>query len=141
MRYLGKCHGYYPKDPVMAAKVDFVVENYLGVFYDLNAPGFAAEEAKAALIDNIFDKILPEMMTKMTPNLKMDKKFLFGDSLTIADFWIGGLYVNLINNPAVGFAPEKWAKAKVDYPEFTAYGERFTKEMGEYLTTRGARPF
>ena len=33
-------------------------------------------------------------------------KFMFGDQLTIADFWVGGLYVNNFINPHCAFGKD-----------------------------------
>ena len=76
------------------------------------------------MINDVFDKWIPKYMKQLAPYL-LDTGFLVGDQLTIADFWIAGLYVNLWNNPIGNFAPERWAQAKVDYPAYAAYGERF----------------
>ena len=47
-------------------------------------------------------------MKLIQPNLSNGKKFLFGDQLTIADFWIGGLYVNWASNPDIAFGSGEW---------------------------------
>jgi glutathione S-transferase len=91
-------------------------------------------------MNDVFDKKLPEFMKKLLPNLGTTG-FLTGDKLSVADFWIGGLYTNYFNNPKVMYAPERWAKAKVDNPEFVAYGERFAEANKEYLKGRGERPY
>ena len=56
--------------------------------------------------------------------------------LTYADFVVGGLYTNMINNKGVGFEAERWAKAKEQYAAFTAYGEKFSAENKDYLESR-----
>jgi len=133
MRYLGKCYGYYPKDSLMAAKVDFMVENFIGISAKMKEPKGTPEEF-AAMEEELFGKIVPELLQMVTP-FCLDKGFLMGDKLTIADFWVGAFYTNKMNNP-LSYCPEKWAKAKLDYPAFTAYGERFTKENAPYLSKR-----
>jgi len=52
-------------------------------------------------------------------------QFLCGDKLTIADFLIGGLYVNTIINDKALFGKEKWSELMKEYPNFKNYGERF----------------
>jgi glutathione S-transferase len=47
-------------------------------------------------------------MKQIDPFLNKKTKFLFGDRLTIADFWIGGMYVNWAKNPIVAVAKEEW---------------------------------
>ena len=60
--------------------------------------------------------------------------FLARNTLKIADFCRRTL-CQLDEEP---FAAERSAKAKVDYPEFIAYGERFSKEMA--YESRDVRP-
>ena len=64
--------------------------------------------------------------------------FLCGDKLTIADFWIGGFYVNYITNPDISFCKERWAKVADNFPNFTAYGKRFAAANAKYLETRAS---
>ena len=59
--------------------------------------------------------------------------FLFGDQPYTADFLIGGVYVNYITNPNVGYGKEKWEASVENYPHFKAYGERFAKLLATYL--------
>jgi hypothetical protein len=58
----------------------------------------------------------------------------------VADFFIGGLYTNYINNKNVGFAKDKWATCLEKYPNFKAYGERFTAANKKRLDSRKQYP-
>lgn len=48
--------------------------------------------------------------------------------MTIADFWVGNIYTNFINNPEVTFAKDKWPTVLEKYPHFKAYCEKFSEE-------------
>ena len=54
------------------------------------------------------------------------KKFLFGDKLTIADFYYGQIYTNYFNNPSVAYGSDRWTEALKAYPIFEEYGKRFS---------------
>ena len=62
-----------------------------------------------AKIAKCFDKELPALMAKLAPHLK-DTGFLCGEKLTIADFWVGGLYTNFMNHSVnIGYSGDLWA--------------------------------
>jgi hypothetical protein len=56
--------------------------------------------------------------------------------LTIADFWIGGIYTNFINYKEITYAKDKWPTCLDKYPHFKAYGERFSQAMKVRLDYR-----
>ena len=62
-----------------------------------------------------------------------ENDWLVGKFLTIADFWVGGLYTNFCNNPNISFAKDKWKDVLNKWPNFKAYGERFSKHFEDYL--------
>ena len=68
-----------------------------------------------------------------------NSKFLVGDDLTIADFWIGGFYTNYAANPIV-YAPERWSALMDKHPNFKAYGERFKEANAKWLSSRPPAP-
>ena len=74
-------------------------------------------------------------MVKVAPHLK-DTGFLLGDMLTIADFWIGGLYTNFMNHATIGYCDYEWSVSKLKYPAFVKYGERYLEANKEWYTTR-----
>ena len=83
---------------------------------------------------NIFEKVLPKYLQIIDPECARGG-FIAGDKLTIADFFIGSLYVNYFNNPET-FEQENWAKVLANFPNFKAYGERFAAANKAYLETR-----
>ena len=75
-------------------------------------------------------------MKLLESKLNNGKKFLFGDRLTIADFWIGGVYVNWASNPNIVYGKEQWAEFLKNNPNFERYGERFKAENLKYISKR-----
>lgn len=136
---LGQKYGYYPKDIMKAYKCDSMIDAYLDIVGKIYKPFFLPEDKREAEYPNIFGKLIPRFLDQIEEQAGK-AEFLCGDDLTIADFWIGGLYTNYINNPHVGFAKESWEAALDTYPNFKAYGERFKKEMASYLEKRDPMP-
>ena len=136
VRFLGQQHGYYPSDAKLAYDCDSLVDLYQDLLPKLCAPCYTKDEAaKPALVAEIFEKLLPNFLKQVEP-ICARGEFLVGDSLTIADFWIGGLYTNFCTNEAVGCAKEQWATALDEFPNFKAYGERFAEANKTYLAAR-----
>ena len=55
----------------------------------------------------MFEEKLPSFLKHYDELFKNHSHpFLFGDKPVIADFLIAGVYINLINNPHVGYAKE-----------------------------------
>ena len=75
----------------------------------------------------IFEETLPKMMKSLEAFL--GDGWLVGNKLSIADFYIGGYYTNIITHEPNACPKEVKDKFKMDYPKFTAYGERFAKEV------------
>ena len=59
--------------------------------------------------------------------------------MTIADFWIGGIYTNFINEgmkfPKT-YGEDKWPSCLDKYPHYKAYGVRFSQAMKVRLDYR-----
>ena len=107
-RYLGMKYGYYPEDPMQAYECDMLCDGYNDVLTKMYKPFFVKEEEKKeAMYPEIFDKLLPNYLAVIEPICEKGG-WLVGENLTIADFWIGGLYTSYLANEEVGFAKEKW---------------------------------
>ena len=106
MRYLGRLYGYYPSDPRIAYEVDSLCDGLSDQIGGIATPVFAPEDKKKEAVKNVFENILPKFIKSIEPKLNNGKKFLFGDRLTIADFWIGGIYVNWASNPNIAYGKE-----------------------------------
>ena len=125
-RYLGKLFGYYPQDAVAAAKCDYIVDTYNETIPKFQPFCNAKDDAtrqKAA--KQLFGTDLPTFMENIAQYIPT-KGFIFGEKLSVADFWIGSFYTNFLNNPH-GVCPEVWAQERKKYPAFVAYGERYAK--------------
>ena len=118
LRYLGMMYGYYPEDPDLAWECDALMDGYNDIIGKLYPPFFKkTEEEKEAMYPEIFDKILPKFLDIIEPICERND-FLCGDDLTIADFWIGGLFTNFMANDNVGFAKDKWTATLAKFPAF-----------------------
>ena len=134
LRMLGKMHGYYPGDPVMAAQVDGLLDTYTDFFPKFTTPFTKQGDEQKQLMKENVETHLPKLMALLEPYL--DGTWLVGDKITIADFYIGGIYTNYMNNPALGYCKDEWANTKKSYPKFVAYGERYAAENAKYLASR-----
>ena len=65
-------------------------------------------EEKNKALDNAFNVVLPKELTKVEAVLGK-KKFLTGESLSIADFYWGNCYVSVLANPLF-YEPERRAE-------------------------------
>ena len=65
-------------------------------------------EEKNKALDNAFNVVLPKELTKVEAALGK-KKFLTGESLSIADFYWGNCYVSILANPLF-YEPERRAE-------------------------------
>merc|ERR1740138_1255673 len=119
LRFLGKKHGYYPEDPLEAHKVDYLIDCYNDKFLGIAINSALPVQLLEAPFPNPLSKAIPDWIDFLEPYLD-NGKFLCGDSLTIADFLIGGLYVNTIVKDKT-----KWTELLQKYPNFKNYGERF----------------
>lgn len=141
IRYLAQTHGFYPNDPREAAIVEEGMEAYQDLIGKIYKPFFASSEAeKEGLINGIFDNTMPAYLKAIDGELTKGTFYGGLSKITAADFCVGGVYTNFAANPNVGFAKEKWAALLEQYPNFKAYGERFSAEMKAYLSSRPAAP-
>ena len=108
---------------------------YLDILPKIYTPFFKkTDEERKEMYPNIFDVILPNFLKQIEERCK--DGFLVGDSLSICDFWIGGLYTNFFANPNIGFGKEHWDACLAKFPAFKAYGERFAEVNKAWISTR-----
>ena len=137
-RMLAMRHGYYPEDPKEAQLTDELMESYHDIFMKICWVHNSEGQEKATKMDEMFGAV-HIYLTDIIEPLCAKSKFLVGEKVTLADFWVSGLYTNVATNKLV-FAPEKWADLLSKFPNFKAYGERFTKELEFYLASRPNYP-
>mmetsp|Transcript_6139 Transcript_6139/g.5416 ORF Transcript_6139/g.5416 Transcript_6139/m.5416 type:complete len:82 (-) Transcript_6139:96-341(-) len=71
------------------------------------APG----EEREKLLAEIKVSLMPGAMATLEKHLPSDKKFINGDSLTTHDFTVGGMLLNVFDNPTTK-DPAMWAEIK-----------------------------
>lgn len=107
----------------------------MDIFGSLYGPIFAGSDPKVTLEDKV-----PKFLDRIEPLLS-NGGWLVGDKISIADFWIGGLYTNYAANPAVGYGKDgEWAALLAKYPAFEAYGKRFAEANKEWIAKRHPAP-
>lgn len=136
MRYLGAIHGYYPADARQAYEIDYLIEGHEALLSVIYKPQFAKNnEEREEQIKKIFDEALPKFLSVVEP-ICAKGEWICGKDLTIADFWIGGIYTNYINDKSITYAQDKWPTCLDKYPNFKAYGEKFSEAMNVRLEYR-----
>ena len=139
-RFLGGKLGYYPTDPLEAYEVDQLVDTFADCIDKVYKPHFIKDEIKQEeALKELFEQVLPKFLDFITP-ICTKGAFLCGDKLTVADFWIGGLYTNYLANESISFAKDRFAETLAKYPDFEAYGKRYCEAVKTYLDARPAYP-
>ena len=86
------------------------------------------------MCNKIFEKTLPIFLKQLEDHLEASNgPYICGNKLTIADFLIGGLWSNYINNDAISFEKEKWQIVDKDYPKCAQYGANFMIENQKWI--------
>ena len=78
--------------------------------------------------------MVPQFLDELTPYLR-NGQFLLGQRISLADFWVGTLYVNFFKKKNI-YEQQRWATLLAQYPLFQQYGERFVAENRGYLNKR-----
>ena len=124
MHYLGAIYGYIPQDPKTLLICEQLSEDYCDVVADIVPPTFKpAGEEKEKGMDKCLNDVLPKSLAKIENSLG-NKKFLCGESLTLADFYWGCLYTSWLTNP-MAYEPERREALLKQFPRYTAYGKKF----------------
>ena len=110
------------------------------MFWEAIHATFQARAEQEQLINEFFDKILPKFTAVVEP-IAAKGEWIAGPTLTMADFWIGGLYTNFINNPNITIAQDNWVGLKDTYSRFKAYGEKFAVIVKKRSDSIGQCPF
>ena len=134
MRYGAKKYGYYPTDAKECYEVDKLCEDYYDIIDKFFAPIFCApgadQDAAAAKAIECLGKLCKDLEPRMNKG-----QFLMGSKLMIIDFWVGGLYCNIMTNSKC-YCQDQWAAFLKAHPIFDAYGKRFAEANKEYLSMR-----
>ena len=141
----GSCLNYvgdlYPQlksaDPLVNAKADSIA-SYTGndVIPKIGPKIFSSSENQEAELKVVVDEWMPKWFAKLVEFLPADKKFLTGDSVSIYDFAVAGIFTNLICNPK-SKNPAVWAATWEKAPErVKKYVADFNEDMKGYLDAR-----
>ena len=90
------------------------------------------------------EETIPDFLRKIEPYCDSPHKFLFGDKLSQADFWIGTLYTDHFANPNISYGKGQWDKILHRFPGFKKFGEHYAHEIHSYLShrnTHNPKPF
>lgn len=96
------------------------------------------EEEKVQKIEDCF-KNLEAFLTEHHESFA--EGWLVGDQLTAADFFMGSMYTNYFNNEGVNFGIDRFKELLGQFPNWQAYGQRFSTEIQEHLDNRGTREY
>lgn len=125
-------------------KVDSLLDYFEDFLPKMYKATIAKEHERNSHYPDLFNTSLPKFLKVVEGELaKHSNNWVCGDKLTVADFWIGGLYVNVFTNPnrPQNWGSEEFAKLMNDFPNYKAYGEKFAAEIKPRLDTRAAYPF
>ena len=136
-RYLGAKHGYYPSaDALTAFHIDQLIDRYQDVGTTIYKPQFMKEQAdKDAAIKTLAEETIPKFLDEI--NEKCKDGWLVGDKISLADFFVGGLYTNYLANEHITYGKDEWKSLLDKYPNFKGYGERYAAENAAWLASRG----
>ena len=124
-------------DPLVNAKADAMTQfAWQDMWPKIPPKVWATGENRDAEIQAVIDEWMPKFFEKLVLFLTADKKFLTGDTVTIYDIQVAGLFPNLICNPNAKDAP-KWAAHWEKAPErVKKYHADFCEDMKAYLDAR-----
>ena len=137
LAYLAATHGFAPKDPMDCYKaqhlLSYVNEDFMTrKFYKWFQ---AKEEDKPAIIESLFATDVPALFAVLDKKIGAHK-FIIGDTLSLVDFCVGGMIVNMVLNPNSAMKTQweaAWATAGENLKTYVA---NFQAEMKEYLDKR-----
>ena len=93
-KYIGKMFGFYPEDPLLAHRCDYVVAIYDDLFTNTGHAFFGKykdDAEKKEAVGKAVNELVPKFLDKLEPSLgKMT--WLAGEKLSVADFWVGSYY-------------------------------------------------
>ena len=142
MRYFGVKYGYYPEgDLHKQYECDMICDSFYELLKPLAEPVWDKEpmRRKGKIYKMIYEHLIP--FIKIIEFKLSDQHWLVTKKkMTIADFWVGGMYVNYIANPKA-YGRVEFGELLEKYPQLRAYGERFKYENHRYLEIRPKRAF
>lgn len=138
LKYIGEKYSLRPKDPFQNALADSIAQHtWQDVLQKVGAKIFSQSPERDEELQEAINTYIPGWFKKVAERLPENARFLTGDELTIYDFTVAGILVNLICN-ADARDSAMWQKVwNDDAPErVKQYYKDFCKEMEGYLTER-----
>lgn len=89
-----------------------------------------------AKFQKLLDDVIVPWMLMVAESLSNDKKYLTGDTITIHDMYVAGLFTNFICNKNAKNADQLAVAYKALPERLKKYVADFTEEMKPYLDTR-----
>jgi glutathione S-transferase len=128
---IAKNLGFYPEDPLLAHRCDFTVAAFSDAINKLWDPKTAEDPAA---IKKVIAEEFPKFLDKIEAGLgKM--KWMAGDKLSVADFWVGAWWVDWVCNEKGAMFAE-WPAVVKKYPNVCKWGEAFKWENRCWIAMR-----
>lgn len=145
LRLLGQQHGYYPTDAETAYKIDSLIDGSEEFFVKYFRAVFEKDADKKKALLEEFLAWFPRWAKIVTDRLTQNESqlHLVGKSYTIADFTLGAIFFDVLNNEAAPFYAQTSPLSKAeDHPVLATYVKHLSEELKEYLAKRPQpRPF
>ena len=144
LRYLSSKLGYTPADDMEKWHCDNIIDMYSEIIGDMYIPEFLKmtggdQEKIDAAIDKIHNNVLPKFMEGIASYVSKEG-WAVGDKISLADFCLGAIWCNYINNPHGSTSQDKYAAFREANPALCAYGARFEAENAKWLSSRNPSP-
>lgn len=118
---------FFPDDPKKFGECNELVTFFAGMLGDFTSFGLPStpEADKPALMQKAINDATPKLIKKVCETLAANKtQFLCGDRPTMADFFAGKFYVDMLANPNCPIYEPTQATVK-GTTEFSEWGERY----------------
>ena len=90
-------YGYYHADNLENAyQVDKICNDYYDIMSQVAAPTLVKGQQREEMLQELFGDVLPKFIESLKHRMK--NGWLVANKLTIADFWVGNLYVSYATN-------------------------------------------
>lgn len=93
------------------------------------------KDEKESLIKDLIETILPKFLNEIEERCGAGE-FILGPELQMADFYIGGLYTNLLANDSSYLSQDLRNSVLDKFPNFKAYGLKFAAANQQWLDSR-----
>lgn len=135
-RLVGLKFSLYPKDPVAARDCNDLMVHFAGYLDDMTGWNFAQGDKREQMKNKAVKETTPALIKKVTDTLAAKKTpFLCGDQPTVADFFAGKYYVDMLNNANCEIYEPAQACVKAS-PAFCEYGQRYAAYLKPWLDKR-----